>query len=497
MAIIACSDRSFPRDLDVDVQVSKPQVELETDLSVPVFVTKDAPFSHGADRIRYYESVEAVEADFATTQEAAKAAVFHFSQSPRAKTFAVAKAFTSDQAGFMVGGDMGDILNFQAVADGSFTIEIDGVSQDVTGLDFTAAADLDAVAAIIDTGLGAGATAVNDGGRIKIISATTGNGSTVSFLTPVSPATGTDISGPTFLNALQGVASVTDGYTVTDITQELSLIEQAADCAGKFVYGWTLDKTFRDTADQELASGWVQARVAIMALVSNSVSAKDPAFTTDIGSKISASGDYRTFVFWSDQPDEYPDVAALAYALHVNYNAENSTITMKFKDLLGITPAAIDLTDLTALQTKRYNVLTRVGNNARTFRDGVQAHPSWYIDDLINLDNYKEQLQTEVYNVLLREKKVPYTEAGVALIEDAIRKISELYVLNGTFAARRVEDNTRPAGFRIDPAYTITFTPLELISAADRAARIGPPFTVNANLAGAIHEVAINVNAFS
>ena len=496
MSIISCANRAFPRDLDVDVQISKPQVELETDLSIPVFVTRDAPFSHGADRIRFYDTVEAVEADFLTTQEAAKAAIFHFSQSPRAATFAVAKAFETDQAGFMVGSDLGVIGAFTAISDGSFSIEVDGTPQDITGLDFSTDSDLDDVAARIDAAITC-ASAVNDSGRIKITSASTGSGSTISFLTPVSPAAGTDISDVGFLNAAQGAATITDGYAVTEITQELALIIQAADCSGRFIYGWTLDRTYRDTADQELASGFLQARTAILALVSNSNGAKDPAVTTDIGSKIKDSGDFRTFAFYSDKPEEYPDVAALAFVLHVNYNQENSTITMKFKDLIGITPAAIDSSDLTALQNKRYNVLTRVGNNARTFRDGVQANEDWFIDDLVNLDNYKEQLQTEVFNVFLREKKVPYTPDGVGLIFAAIEKISTLYVLNGTFADRRILDTSREAGFRDEPAFTIISTPLELIPVATRAARVGPPFTVNAFLAGAIHEVSIQVNAFS
>lgn len=496
MAIISCADRAFPRDLDVQVQVSKPQVELETDLSVTVFVTPDAPFSHGADRVRFYDTIEGIEADFATTSEAYKAGLAFFSQTPRAARMAIGQAFDTDQAGFIIGSDLGDLADFQVINNGSFSIDVDGVQQDVTGLDFTATTDLDDVAAVVSAGI-TGATAVNDSGRIKITSDTTGNGSTISFLSAVSPATGTDISGADYLNAEQGNATITDGYAVTDITQELSLIADAAECSGRFIYGWTLDKVYRDTNDQELASGWVQARTGIMALVSNSANAKDPAATTDIGYVVKDAGDFRSLTIYSDKPAEYPDVALLSYALHVNYNQADSTITVKFKDLIGITPVSIDTSELIALQDKRYNVLTRVGNNSRTVRDGVQAHPSWFIDDLINLDNFKEQLQTEVYNVFLREKKVPYTTKGVALLQNAMEKICTLYVLNGTFADRRIADLTREAGFRIDPAFAITFTPLEQIPAADRAARIGPPFTINAYLAGAIHEVAIQVNAYS
>jgi len=49
----------------------------------------------------------------------------------------------------------------------------------------------------------------------------------------------------------------------------------------------------------------------------------------------------------------------------------------------------------------------------------------------------------------------------------------------------------------IEAAYTINNTPFSLMTAAERAARVGPPFTVDVNLAGAIHSVAIQINAFA
>lgn len=504
MAIVTCGARALPRDLDVNVQVSKPQVEQTTDLSVTVGVVNDADFDHDANRIRYYTSLAAVADDFADTTEAYKMATAFFAQTPRALRFAIAKAFTTAQAAFFVGGDLPAYTAFTSVSNGSFTISIDGDEQDITGLDFSLATDLDDVAAVIQTALQAvatggytSATAVVVNNTLRITSGTTGDASTITVLTPVSPATGTDISGPTFLNGLQGTARAVDGYTPTGIVGELDLIAEAARCSGRFVYGWTLEKAYRNVTDQEAASGWAQARTAIMALTSNSVQAYDAAVTTDIGSVLEASGDFRTTLFWSDKPDEYPDVALLSYVLHVDYAAEGSTITAKFKNLVGITTAGISETQLGVLQSKRYNVFTRVGNNSRTVRDGVEADPNWYIDDLVNLDNFKEELQVNVYNVFLREKKVPYTVNGVTLLEDACDQICRRYVLNGTFAARPVLDDTRKSGVRIDPAYTITSTALELITAAERAARVGPPITIDGNLAGAIHSVNIGVNAFN
>jgi hypothetical protein len=405
----------------------------------------------------------------------------------------------------MVGGTIaGSLAAFQAIANGSFAISIDSVAEDITGLNFAAATSLNDVAAIIQTALQAVAaggytlaTAVVDNGRLRITSGTTGDSSRVTALSAVSPATGTDISVSSLLNARSEVASVTDGYLPIGVASELGLISEAARCSGRFVYGWTLESSYRDTSDQEDASEWAQARTAIMALTSNSAAAYDANSTTDIGAVLKARGDFRTFVFYSETVDEYPDVALLAYVLHVNYRAANSTITAKFKNLVGITPAGITESQLTVLNTKRYNVLTRIGNVARTVREGVQVDSQWFIDDLVNLDNGKEFLQTEVYNVFLRNPKVPYDIDGVAKIYRAIETVSDLFELNGTLGDRPVADSSRENGERIEPAYAIDFTPLSLVPIADRAARIGPPFTVTWNLAGAIHSVDIAVNAFS
>ncbi len=508
MAIISCGNRALPRDLDVSVQVSLAQTEAQTDLSVMVAAVNDPPFDHGSDRVQFYSSIEAVEdAGFASTSEGWKMANAFFSQSPRAQTMAIGGIYTTAQAGFMKGGTItASAATFAAIANGSFTISIDGDEQDITAIDFSGDATLTDVAATIQTALQAvatggytAATVSITNNQLRITSGTTGNSSTVSALSAVSPASGTDLSVTSLLNARDTVASITDGYTPTTIDVELGLIAEAARCGGRFVYGWALEASYRDTADQVTASTWAQARTAIMALQSNSVTAYDSGSTSDIGYVLNASGDFRTFVVWAPVTniDEYPEVALLSYMLHVNYRAANSTVTAKFKNLVGITPSGITETQLTVLENKRYNVFTRVGNTARTLRDGTQADNSWFMDDLINLDNGKEFLQTEVYNVFLREPKVPYTVNGTGKIYRAIETISTLFTLNGTLADRPVADTSRESGERIDPAYTIDFTRLSLISTSDRASRIGPPFTVKWNLAGAIHSVAIQVNAYS
>lgn len=497
----------LPRSLDVVVNVSKPQAEQTTDLTTTVFVQKDfgaTPFGFGADRVAFFSSYASAAADARLSAEALKAARDFFAPTKRARTLAVAQVFTAAQAGYLRTGAVGTLSAFQAVTTGSVKVTINGVSNNVAGLNFSAAANLTAVAAALQTAI----RAVGGGGfaaatvvylaasnQFQITSGTTGDASTVGFLEPTGA--GTDVSGPGLLNGRQGTGTAQGGYTPGTLDTELSLIRQAARASGRFVYGWVLDAGYRDTAAQLLAGAWAQANRAAMPLVSNSPAAKDPVSTTDLGPVSVSAGQFRVVPLYHDNPAYYPDASILATMLSVNYAVKNSTLTAKFQDLPGVPFVQVSETEWEVLKSKGYNTFTLTGNTSRVFREGDTANPSWFFDDVINLDNLQEELSAAIYNVWLRNGKVPYTVQGQQLFVDAATGICERYVFNGTLSPRPVIDLTTATGERMDPAYLITPTPLAQMTVADRAARVGPPMRIDVNLAGAIHSLAIDVNAYS
>lgn len=502
--IINVALASLPRSLDVQVSVSKPQAEQTTDLSVPVFVQSSGGFDFGAGRIAYYESASAVNADARVSAAGQAAARDFFAQSKRPQFFAIAQAFSAAQAGYMRTGAIGAVSAFTAVTAGSFAVSINGVSANITALNFSTDTTTTQIASRIQTALravGTGGfslcTVTVVSGTIKITSGTTGSASQVSVLAAVNPATGTDISGPGLLNGRAGAAVTQVGYTPTDLAGELDLIEQAATASGRFVYGWALDASYRDSAAQTLAAGWAQARRAVMPLVSNSPLAWDASSTTDLGPVVKAAGQYRVWPIYHDNAAYYPDTALLAVMLSVNYRLKNSTLTAKFKDLAGIPVVGVTVSQWLTLQSKGYNTFTLTGSTSRVVREGTTGNASWYADDVVNLDNYAEELSAALYNVFLRKGKVPYSVQGQAMLQAAITEVSERYVYNGTLAERRVADVTKSTGYRIDPPYLVTPTPIEQMTVADRAARIGPPFRLDVNLAGAIHSIAVDLNAYS
>lgn len=502
--VVNCGSASLPRSLDVQVTVSRPSAEVTTDLSVAVFVQDGGTFDFGAGRLAFYSTLDAVDDDPRVTAEGKKAARDFFAQPRRARRMAIGQVFSTPQNGYLLSGAVGTLSAFQAVTNGSFAVSIDGVSEDITALNFSTDTTLAQVAARIQTALQAvatggftAATCVISGTQIKITSGTAGDGSTVSVLAPVSPAAGVDISGPGFLNGRAGVAVVQPGYTPGDLVSEAALIKEAGRCNGSFLYGWALDVAFRDSPDQVAFGQWAQANNIVTPLVSNSPLAWDPNSTTDLGPEIEQLGLYRAWPYYHDQADFYPDMALLALLLSVNYAQRSSTITAKFKDLVGIPTVGLTETQWQVLKTKAYNTFTLTGNTARVNREGTTGNAAWFMDDVVNLDNFVEEVQVAEYNCFLRNGKVPNDPPGQAIMQEGLQQVCEKYIFNGTFSYRKVLDLTNIDGFRIDPPYTITPGLFELQTVAERTDRVGPPFVIDVNLAGAMHSIAVGINAYS
>ena len=104
-----------------------------------------------------------------------------------------------------------NLAGMKAVTDGEFSIVADGVSIDVTGLDFSLITALDERADTSNTVLAGRLIAVYDSKTTKLlfISPARNISASVSVLSAVSGGSGTDISGTGFLNGLTSVGVVT------------------------------------------------------------------------------------------------------------------------------------------------------------------------------------------------------------------------------------------------------------------------------------------------
>lgn len=390
---------------------------------------------------------------------------------------------------------LADLYN---VTDGALALDMNGVTLNLYGLNFAtygSSLTLNEVVQILTAAIGSNGLVEVSGQSIVISTNQNGEGVTIGYASSASSIT--DLSAILALTQ-STAASRIDGYTPGGLVSEVALIQTAARCAGRSVFAWTLDRQYRDTQDQKDFADWAEAQdQAYFSACTNSVQAYNTADTTNIGFYAHNKGYIKTSVMYHNNPQVYPDVSYAALALSVNYALENSTLTMKFKQLTGIETVPLTETQLSSLKARRINTYVSMGNSSSVVREGVQSADSWFTDSHVNLSNYKEELQVEVFNVFMRNKKVKYTSAGQDLLVSAAAKINNRYIRNGTFADREEETTDNETGYTTLPACTITPAPIYSATTSERANRVAPPIAIVAYEAGAFHSVAIDVTVYN
>lgn len=390
---------------------------------------------------------------------------------------------------------LADLYN---VTDGAMTLVMNGAMVNLYGLNFATYGNnltLNEVVQILTAAIGSNGLVEVSGQSIVISTNQKGEGVTIGYASSASSIT--DLSAILALTK-STAASRIDGYTPGGLVSEVALIQTAARCAGRSVFAWTLDRQYRDTQDQKDFADWAEAQdQAYFSACTNSVQAYNTADTTNIGFYAYNKGYIKTSVMYHNNPQVYPDVSYAALALSVNYALDNSTLTMKFKQLTGIETVLLTETQLSSLKARRINAYVSMGNSSSVVREGVQSADSWFTDSHVNLSNYKEELQVEVFNVFMRNKKVKYTSAGQDLLVSAAAKINNRYIRNGTFADREEETTDNETGYTTLPACTITPAPIYSATTSERANRVAPPIAIVAYEAGAFHSVAIDVTVYN
>lgn len=494
----------LPRDIDVTVTISRPQTELQSDLSLMCFVTDDVNFPPNNDRTRVYSTFDSLIRDTGwlpanTGYWAAKA---FFDKSVRPPRMAVGRVFTDPVPAQIMGAVMTDYTALANIGDGAFTITLmnnAGISAivNIDGIDFTGVTNAQGVAHAIDTAI----TAASLGSELaftvdydgRLVGSARGTNIAISYAEP--GVSGTDVS--TLLGLTQEAgAQKWDAYTPSGLVSEIGLVGAAARVGGFPVFAWALDRKYRDTQEQREVSDWAEAQnwKAWAVQCTNLPTAYDSGDTTNLCFYAYNLAYKATSVQYASNPQYYPEIAYATQPLAVNYNLRDSVVTACFKDATGIPPENITETQLNVLASRNCNVFVRVGNTARTQRYGTQSAPTWWTDSYCGGCNYRESLQVNVANCLYRNKKVPYNTKGQAMVVSAISKACNQFVYNGYLSERDVIDETNENGYRTLAPYKIEPTPIYRATETQRAQRILPPIQITAYEAGAIQHVDIYVD---
>jgi hypothetical protein len=462
------------------------------------------------ERIRQYTSIDGVLEDFGSTAPEALAAEAFFSQSPQPTELLIGAWAHTATSGVLHGApfspaqQVSTLAALQAISTGSMSVSVDGTPHALSGLNFTAATNLNGVASIIQAALRtAGATnaVVNwqpDAiARFNIKSGTTGTSSTVGYAT--ATGSGADISATLKLTAATGASAPVAGVAIETPLQAATTLISTSQTFGSYALAFA-PTAFTDLsdADHEAIAALVEASNPSHSYwaTSNSAGIIDTTSTSDLASVLQDLNYNHTYLQYSSS-SPYAAIASFAKFAVVDPTANNSMITLKFKINVGIVAETLTETQAAAIDSKNANVFVNYQNGNAIIQQGVMCSGQ-FADTIWGADWLQNNVQTRVWNLLYSNPtKIPQTEAGIHMIQTTVEAGLADAVFNGWCAPGVWNANgfgQLATGQALPKGYYVFARPLAEQAQSDRAARKAPTMQCAVKLSGAIHSANVQLN---
>jgi hypothetical protein len=455
-----------------------------------------------AERVRMYRTIDQVAAEFGTVAPEYSAAVLHFSQNPRPNILYIGRWAQTASKGTLIGGVLAEAQQsmsyWNAITNGGFNITINGALVQASALNFSGATNLNGVAAIIDTGL-ATATVTYDATyeRFIVQSTTTGATSTITYASaPTAAGSPIDISGTAALS------STTANAPVAGIAAETILAGAVANAnaSGQW-YALSLATATLPT-DNELVdlAAYIEgsARNRIVGFTTQSSQALDPLQTGDLGSKLRDLKYKRSFVQYSST-NKWANVSSLARGLTTDFEANNTAMTLMFKQNPGVVAESLTEQQAATLAAKNINVFVNYDNDTAILQHGKMSN-GYFFDEVHSTDWLANALQTDLYNVLYTTPtKIPQTDPGINQLVTTASRTCARGVNNGMIAPGvwgGPDIGALKTGMAMTTGYYVYAPLVASQPQAIREQRRAPTLQIAIKLAGAVHfvDVIVNVN---
>jgi hypothetical protein len=446
------------------------------------------------ERIRSYGDLAGVASDFGTSAPEYLAAQKFFGQAPKPSLLYIGRWAQTATSGLLHGGILSAVgqtlANFTAVTAGKLTVTIDGTSKAMTALNFSGAANLNAVAAIVTTALSTAGTCVwsANNNRFDIISATTGVLSSVSFAATVS----TDQA----VSQIMGLRAQDGGSLVNGIASETlaSCVQLLASLSTAW-YFVGIAATGTGAAETDMPSvaavveGLTPERLA--GFTTQDPNVLVPGSTTTLPYVLQATPYERSLTqYCSTSP--YVVFSLFGRGATIDFSGQNTTITYKFKEEPGVTAENLTVNQYKAAAAVNCNVFTALDNGISILQEGKTA-ANYYIDEVQGFDWLANAIQVAQFNALFGANKIAQTDSGVNRLVTVTNRVLDQAVRNGLLAAGTWDSETvfgtLQTGQTLPQGYYTYAQPVAQQTVADRQARISPPIQVAAKSAGAIHFV--------
>ena len=470
--------------------------------TVAVFTSEQGKLST-ANRSEIYTDISSVVTDFGTNSEFYTFATTFFSQSPNpvqangylvAAYWRAASENVAATAATLKGAQLVEdtvVSQLQLISDGTLDIDVDGGTENLTGLDFITVLTLEDIATVIDTAL-SGATAVISNLSILITSDTTGISSTLTFVT--NPGTGTYLGNILKLATGSGVV-LTQGVAAAVLAPETK------DEAVTTVLGENPFRSFMfiDTptdGERETLAALAQANNIISADVFSGAAYLEINATNTVW-KIKLAGQTNYRMFYSKSNDRKLALGNLSRLQTVLFTGTNTANTGNLKNIVGSVPDSYSQSEV----TKAYNVGLDIYGTIKNLPVMLTSPANDFFDNVYNLIGYIDALEIDTFNLLKgATTKLPQTQRGMNALVDTIEKTTHGFVNAGVFAPGTwtspevFGDETTLRNEVSSKGYYVFANRLSDQPQADRQNRIAPPIQIAVKNSGAIHKVNLIVN---
>ena len=272
------------------------------------------------------------------------------------------------------------------------------------------------------------------------------------------------------------IRQTADGETYEDIATTLARANDEA-----AFYGIHITE-FKDAKDVVATVSWAEANEKLFGF----------EYTDYDNCPVANFSFYRSFGvytgsadgFAADAQPEENQYAALAEMAKC-FGYDPGTETWNMKELAGIVPSKLSTEQKKALEEDHINTFRRYAGANVTF-GGYTLAGEW-IDVIRFRDWLKAEMQNRVFNVIKANRKVPFTDAGIGLIEGAMEAtLKDGQDIGGIAQTEYDADGKEIPGFKV-------FVPMASdITEAERKTRKLTGCHYTARLAGAIHAVEVD-----
>lgn len=482
-----------------------------TPLSVPfenfgtLLIMGDSSVIDVNERIRVYTSEQGMAVDFASNTPEYQAATLFFSQSPQPSIVYIGRWASVATAGELKGATLNPtqalLSNFTSITNGSYAIAINGTSHEMSNLNFSAAQNMNGVASILQTALVAsfstGVRCIWNAAytRFEIYSNTTGGSSSVGFGAPIAViGATTNVATLLGLTAASGASPLVPGHVAESALAGVqALVATSSDWYG------LMDATTvaLQQADYIAIAAYILAgsRQRVFGTTITNTNVLDPTQTSDLGSVLQSLNNRKVFWLYSQTP--YAVATMFGRAFTVDFEGNNTTITLAYKQAPGLVGEHLNETQFATLIGKGGSVNISVSNGAVMLWNGQMSNGYWF-DEVHGIDWLQNQIQTDVFNLLYgTTTKIPQTDAGDNQIATAIAAGCEAGVNNGLIAPGQWNADgfgQLQRGMALSKGYYIYYPPIATQSENLRQERVSVPFQVAVKLAGAVQNVNVLLN---